>query len=107
MAAAQHSPLNQKRNMYHMAGAIGEKTCTWCYLIVVALGWVVFPPENQSYHFFPRLLMNSKKPFVFFQAIFHKPRPTFPVSIYGGRNWEDQTHSKPSKIPGEPLVRHQ
>ena len=51
--------------------------------------------------------MNSKKPFAFFQAIFYTPRLTFPVSIYSGRNWENQTHSRLSKIPGEPLVQGQ
>jgi len=56
--------------------------------------------ENQLKHFFPRLLTNSKRLFAFFQAIFHKPKPTFPESIYGSRNWEDQTHRDHQKYQG-------
>jgi len=106
-AVAQHFPHNQKRNMYHMASTIGEKTCICCYCCVHAPSCNCIPSGEPIISFLPTPTNELQETKVFFQAIFHKPRPVFPVNIYGGRNWEDQTHSKPSKIPGEPLVRHQ
>ena len=85
-AAAQHLPHNQKRNMYHMASTIGEKTCICCYCCVHAPGCNCIPSGEPIISFLPTPTNELQETKVFFQAIFHKPRPVFPVNIYGGRN---------------------